>query len=60
MVLHKQMIDTTTELSVLPFDFAVFQKDIVFIDKLNAILSEGYQRRLFNRNIGNSHEYESF
>ncbi len=32
MVLHKQMIDTTTELSVLPFDFAVFQKDIVFID----------------------------
>lgn len=54
------MIDTTTELSVLPFDFAVFQKDIVFIDKLNAILSESYQRRLFNRNIGNSHEYESF
>ena len=54
------MKDTTTELSVLPFDFAVFQKDIVFIDKLNAILSEGYQRRLFNRKIGNSHEYESF
>ena len=58
MVLHKQMIDTTTELSVLPFDFAVFQKDIVFIDNSMLFCQKVIETLVTHTNMSLSNFYQ--